>query len=201
MAINGSSSRGRCSNFIRSITRQTCLTPTSSVLFDGNVPTLTGQDGDMWASQLLTINTTANPAKITLDFTTTPDYTGVYTGVGIVEMVMFNCPEWGISIKTISLFSATSVSGSRTFLTTILPTTTSCDSLVRVCVSYRKSIPPVLVLVFNGFSTSKWAHLAEVNFYVIPPPMTSPPLTTQSNGNSKINSVVIVLGSVGYHES
>ena len=108
MAVNGSSSTGRCSNFIRSITRQNCLTPTSSVLFDGNVPTLTGLDGDMWASRLLTINTTVNTAEITFDFTDTPDY----TGMGRVEVVMFNCPEWGISVRTISLFSATSTLGS-----------------------------------------------------------------------------------------
>ena len=85
----------------------------------------------MWASQLLTINTTANTADITFDFTDTPDYTGVRR----VEVVMFNCPEWGISVKTISLFDATSTSGSRTFVTSISPTTTSCDSLVRVCIS------------------------------------------------------------------
>ena len=67
VAVNGSSSTGRCSLFIRSSTRQTCLIPTSSVLFDGNVPTLNLLDGDMWASQLLTINTTANTAEITFD--------------------------------------------------------------------------------------------------------------------------------------
>ena len=48
-----------------------------SVLFDGKVSTLTGLDGNLWASQLLTINTTANTAEITFDFTDTPDYTGV----------------------------------------------------------------------------------------------------------------------------
>ena len=32
-----------------------CEASTSSVLFDGNIPTLTGLDGDMWASQLLTL--------------------------------------------------------------------------------------------------------------------------------------------------
>ena len=163
MAVNGSSSTGRCSNFIPSITRQTCTTPTSSVLFDGNVPTLTGLDGDMWASQLLTINTTANTAEITFDFTATPDY----TGVGRVEVVMFNCPEWGISVRTISLFSATSISGSRTFLTSIFPTTTSCDSLVRVCIFLILSalFDQFLTLVFNLPSTSNWVHLAEVTFY------------------------------------
>ena len=90
MVKNGSSSTGRCSNFVHSITRKSCTTLNSSVLFDGNVPILNGLDGDMWASQLLTINTAANTAEITFDFTTTPDY----TGVGRVEVVMFNCPEW-----------------------------------------------------------------------------------------------------------
>ena len=122
VVVNGSSSTGRCPNFISSNTRQNCLTPTSSVLFDGSVPTLTGLDGDMWASQLLTINTTA---EITFDFTDTPGYTGVER----VEVVMFNCPEWEISVKTIHLYSATSTSKKRNFVTTISPTTTSCESV------------------------------------------------------------------------
>ena len=196
MAVNRSSNTGRCSNIITSTTRQTCLTPNSSVLFDGNVPTLTGLDGDMWASRLLIINTTANTAEITFDFTNTLDY----TGVGRVEVVMFNCPEWGISVIAISLFSATSTSsGSRTILTSIFPTTTSCDSLVRVCISGTvNSLKPVLTLVFTPSSTSNWVHLAEVTFYAssstcqpdiiitlppttlsptTPPPTTPPPTT------------------------
>ena len=74
VVVNGSNSTGKCSNSIHSNTRQTCTTPTGSVLFDGNVPMLNGLDGDMWASQLLTINTTANTTKITFDFTHTSDY-------------------------------------------------------------------------------------------------------------------------------
>ena len=156
----------------------------SSVLFDGNVPTLTGLDGDMWASQLLTINTTANTADITFDFTDTPDYTGVRR----VEVVMFNCPEWGISVRTISLFISTSTSGSRTFVTSISPTTTSCDSLVRVCISgLVVSVRPVITLAFGLSSTSNWVHLAEVTFYAsnstCPPDtiITPPPTTQQMN--------------------
>ena len=114
----------------------------------------------MWASQLLTINTIANTSEITFDFTDTPDY----TGVGIV--VMFNCPEWGISVTTIHFYSATSTSGSRRFATSISPTTTSCGSLVRVCISHPVgSLRSVLTLVFTPPSTSNWVHLAEVTFY------------------------------------
>ena len=186
MAVNGSSSIGRCSILILD-TKQTCFTPARSVLFDGNVPTLTGIDGDMWASRLFTINTTANTANITFDFTTTPNYTGVER----VEVVMFNCPEWGISVRIISLFGAISTSGGRRFLTSISPTTTSCDSLVRVCISNTvSSIRPVLTLVFIPHLTSNWVHFAEVTFYangstcppdtiIIPPPTT--PTTQQMN--------------------
>ena len=188
MAVNGSSNTGRCPNFFPSSTRQTCTTPNSSVLCDGNVPTLTELDGDMWASQLLTINTTANTANITFDFTNTP----YYTEGGRIEVVMFNCPEWGILVKDIHLFCATSTSGSRTFVTSFFPTITSCDSLVRVCIPYAfNNIRPVLSLVFNLHSTSNWVHLAEVTFNAsdstfppdIPVPMTTSPrmiATTQT---------------------
>ena len=188
MAVNGSSSTGRCSSFITSISRQNCFTPTSSVLFDENVPTLTGLDGDMWASQLLTINTTDNTAEITFDFTNTPNYTGVER----VEVVMFNSPEWGISVRTILLHSATSISGSTTFLTSISLTTTSCNSLVKVCISHTvSSSRPILTLVFISPSTSNWLHLAEVTFYasgstcppdtIITPPSTTLQTTTTRN--------------------
>ena len=44
--MNGSSSTGNCSNVSMASTMTTCLQPTSSVLFDGHVPTLTGLDLD-----------------------------------------------------------------------------------------------------------------------------------------------------------
>ena len=196
MAVNGSSSTGRCSNIIPSITRKTCYITTSSVLFDGNVPTLTGLNGDMWASHLLTINLT-NTANITFDFTNILHYTGVER----VEVVMFNCPEWGISVRTIQLLSATSISGSTTFETSIFPTTTSCDFLVRVCISYTvSSTRPVLTLVFTSPSTSNWVHIAEVTFYasgstclpdtIITPPPTTP--TTQQRNMTQTTPEMIV---------
>ena len=80
-----------------------CDAPTSSVLFDGNVPTLTGLDGDMWASQLLTLqllpSTSESRREFIFDFTrTSPSFR-----VERVELVMFNCPEWGIAVQNIRL--------------------------------------------------------------------------------------------------
>ena len=73
MSVNGSSATGNCSNTMSIVNDNgpsKCDAPDSSVLFDGNIPTLTGLDGDMWASQLLTLQT-SNVARreITFDFT------------------------------------------------------------------------------------------------------------------------------------
>ena len=69
--------------------RTICTDPTSSVLFDDVIPTLTGLDGD-WASQLLTLQRAASTRTTVLfDFTGTQGYVGL-TGV---EVVMFNCLE------------------------------------------------------------------------------------------------------------
>ena len=92
-SVNGSSTNGNCSNYASG----TCNDPTFSVLFDGHIPTLTGLDGDTWASQLLTIQ---EPSVLILfDFTDTPNYTGVEA----VEVVEFTCPEWGMTIREITL--------------------------------------------------------------------------------------------------
>ena len=65
-SVNGSSATGNCSNYASGA----CNDPASSVLFDGHIPTLTGLDGDMWASQLLT--TQGSGVLILFDFTDTP---------------------------------------------------------------------------------------------------------------------------------
>ncbi len=99
MSVNGLFEDGNCSL----LATTTCNEPTTSVLFDGITPTLTGLDGDMWASQLLTLYTDSlipDITDITFDFEATPGYVGVER----VEVVMFNCPEWGISVDSIILY-------------------------------------------------------------------------------------------------
>ena len=124
-SVNGSSATGNCSSFTNSSGTITCTDPTSSVLYDGHIPTLTGLDGDMWASQLLTLNTTAGGTNITFDFNITPKFSGMER----VEVVIFNCPEWGMAVQTVRLL----VQGHA--IKTITPTITSCDSLEQVCLS------------------------------------------------------------------
>ena len=187
MSVNGSSAIGNCSSVTTGISNGLtgCNTPTSSVLFDGNIPTLTGLDGDMWASQLLTLQIT-NPGEITLNFTASLFI------VESVELVMFNCPEWRISVQTIKLLTAQSIDRGRAVVAAFpVPPITSCDSLVRICIS-RTIIQPVITLQFIPPPDSIWTHLAEVTFHgrgstcppatiiTTPPPDTTtpPPDTT-----------------------
>ena len=171
-SVNGSSITGGCSDIRFDSNRVTCFRPTSSILFDENVPTLTGLDGDMWASQLLTVEAPGNNVEFTFNFTDTPGY----TGVGGAEVVMFNCPELGISVET---FTFTTTSGTRS----VNPTTTSCDSLVTVQLPSTVIFPQqVITLQCNLPSTSTWVHLAEVTFFT--DVFTSSP-TTQETTNSK----------------
>ena len=140
----------------------TCTDPTSSVLFDGVIPTLTGLDGDMWASQLLTL---PRPMpSINIDIT---------TPLSRVELTMFNCPEWRISVQSISLRDNDGiVIGSSGGLNSI----TSCDSLVRLCVPATAINPLVVTVQFDLGTDSNWVHLAEVTIY--DDSTTCPPNTT-----------------------
>ncbi len=67
--MNGSYENINCK--LASSARPRCREPTTSVLQDGIIPTLTGLDGDLWASQLLTINT------VLLSPITSPSYDGL----------------------------------------------------------------------------------------------------------------------------
>ena len=155
LSANGSSvTDGGCSGNIYGVT---CSRPTSSILFDGNVPTLTGLDGDMWASQLLTIEVAGyNIVEFTFNFTDTPGYTGFMRA----EVVIFNCPEWGISLRTITLMATSRTRNTQTSIST------SCDSLVRVQLpSAVSSSQQIVTLQFDPYCTSTWVHLAEITFF------------------------------------
>ena len=175
--VNGSSDTGNCASG-NNQGPVTCSDPSSSVLFDdpGGMPILTGLDGDMWASQLLTIQTTTTFVDIIFDFHDTPDFTTVEG----VEVVMFNCPQWEIGAQTIQVLEVQDT-------LTVAPT--SCDSLVRVCLSLSSTTPMTSTLYNLRFhspnSKVHWIHLAEVTFWgnnltcppdiVITEPTTAPP--------------------------
>ncbi len=147
----GSNTAGHCSNV--SDSGRVCNTPRSSVLFDG-IPTLTGLDGDMWATQLLTLNTSTS-SSITFDFNTAFNTYGVttYTGVELIEVVMFNC----LSIGAFSV----QVLGDNSDIGTII-IEQSCSHLVRGCIIALSTTATIITLVFD---TSLQPYIAEISFY------------------------------------
>ncbi len=115
---------------------------------------------------------------------------------------MFNCPEWGISVDSITIYESTTTTSIGNVLDTINPTITSCGSLVRVCISGSvSSTRTALTLVFQLSSASTWVHLAEVSFYgagptcppdsILNPQPITPPLTTILGKD--IQSMIFVL--------
>ena len=148
----GSSATGHCSNV--SDSGRVCNTPRSSVLFDG-IPTLTGLDGDMWATQLLTLNTSTSSSSITFDFNTVFDTNGatIYTGVELIEIVMFNCPSRGAF--SIQVLGDDNVIGT-------IAIEQSCDNLVRGCDMELSTTAKIITLVFD---TSLQSYIAEISFY------------------------------------
>ena len=153
--MNGSSDTGYCLSFHNSGFISICTDLTSSDLFDGVIPTLTGLDGDMWASQLLTLlNSTGSTIELAFAI--------VISQLERVELVIFNCPEWRISVQSISLRDNDGrIIGSSGGLNSI----TSCNSLVRLCVPATAINPLVVTVQFDLDTDSNWVHLAEVTFY------------------------------------
>ena len=167
----------RCTGVI-----STCIDPTSSVLFDGVIPTLTGLDGNMWASQLLTLQrTTSTLATVLIDFTDTSGYVGLS---GRLEVVMFNCPKKGISAQTIRVSTSSSPSENQNELMDVNIGITSCDSLVRVCTPIT-TVQPSITLEFVIGTTSDMVYLAEVAFY---PTSSACPLITTAPPDNNITT-------------
>lgn len=166
--VNGSSASGQCSDVTTGLgfrgQMSRCNTPTSSVLLDSKIPNLTGLDGNMWASRLFTLRTTGstNPFNIAFNFTNTPGY----DGVGLVEVVAFNCPEIATSIQRINLFRALSDSSPNLRYAQFFPADTSCTSFVRFCITEATSFPRLTVEFFVN-EDSQWVHLAELIFHGI----------------------------------
>jgi hypothetical protein len=119
-----------------------CAEPTTtSVLFDGNIPTLTELDGNMWASQLLTLHRETERVSLQFDFAGTPGY----SGVDAVKVVMFNCPEWGIAIRRIILLAYPYRNGpGGRIIDTTRPENFSCESLVTLSLAICHHNPAVL---------------------------------------------------------
>ena len=168
----------------------TCLQPNSSVLFDGITPTLTQPDGQEWASQLMTLRYSD---VLAMSLTPQPDDFGWRR----MEIVLFNCPQWGIGAQDVIIQS-----NKDTFTFPLSNYTTSCDFLVRVCIQQNSIKMPDRNLSLVPSPGSTWVHVAEITFYrdcfcppdvildqsPLLPPSIPPSAFTNSTGNDETTS-------------
>ena len=114
----------------------------------------------MWASQLLTLNTSTSSASITFNFTNPTDRSGAtsYTGVEVIEVVMFNCPAREIGTNSVQVSAKGQVADN-------IAVSESCDYLVRGC-STAVSLSLTSQLITLSFSkTYPRLYIAEITFY------------------------------------
>ena len=153
VAVNGSSATGNCSQVL-TFTVTVCSNPTSSVLLDGVVPEFIDKEDDMWARDLLTLQSATSSMEIRFND---------ITGVGRIEVVLFQCLQCGIYVETISITDTDNAVFGSTNLSL-----SSCDSLVRVCIEVDiQEVDPLLCVIFSSpasFTTAQ-AYIAEVTFY------------------------------------
>ena len=157
LSESGSYETGHCSDV--SDSGRVCNAPRSSVIFDGT-PTLTGLEGDMWASQLLTLNTSTSSASITFDFTNPTDTNGPtnYEGVSVIEVMMFNCPANGIGTNNVQILA------NGNSFDNIALSSSSCDYLVRGCSeTFISSLSQPITLSFSRIYAR--LYIAEITFY------------------------------------
>ena len=167
---NGSTSTGQCST----LDLLTCLDPASSILFDGDIPSLSGvtSGSQSWASRLLAI-----PVPVGNDFGTLVfDFANVpgFFRIDRIEVTLFNCPRMGLGVQSIEVSQSSSTysslgTGFTTFAAPLASSASSCTSLVRVCIPVG-ILQRVVTLNFRAPSTTPLGrqqsiYIAEIEFF------------------------------------
>ena len=154
---SSSSETGHCSDV--SDSGRVCNAPHSSVLFDG-IPTLTGLEGDMLASQLLTLYTSTSFASITFDFTNPTDTKGAtyFAGVEVIEVVMLNCPARETGTNSVQVPAKGQVAKN-------IAVSESCDYLVRGCSTVVYLSPSTQSITSTFSKRYTRLYIAEITFH------------------------------------
>ena len=157
MEVNGSSSDGYCLDSIQNAsTFMVCFEVKTSVLFDGLTPSLTDFN-NTWAAELLILQPPSFDES-------TEIFVEWYEAVLLsrIEVVMFNCPEWGLGVESIRFIVPIEEVQINVMLST---PPTSCDSLVTACFTVPSQGYDFGRLQFFLFPNSHSISVAEVRFF------------------------------------
>jgi hypothetical protein len=181
VSAHGSSPTGHCSRISSFNTLFICDDPTSSVLFDGDIPELSGLDGDTWASQLLTLHQEEVflDVFVTFDFTKTPGYKG-FDGI---ELVVFNCGTENTNLLDVQITGSNNITdGFMLKDYSAIGAPSSCNSLVRICIGKLKSeIMARFPRISLDFGLAKWVYIGEIAFTMVSGVCHSGPVTPTTN--------------------
>ncbi len=156
---------GQCS----SMDILTCVQPASSVLFDGDIPSLleVTRDSQAWASQLFAIPIPDGRdfSSLVFDFANVP----TFSRIDRIEVVLLNCPNLGFGVRSIEVSQSPSSYLASNFDTfTASTSASSCSSLIRVCIPVG-ILHKVVTMTFYAPSTSfgreQWTYIAEIEFF------------------------------------
>ena len=165
-SVNGSDNNGGCSRVIGGPICGELDVGGRSDLTDCVIPSLGGFQSN-WAAELFTVNRSGQSFHIGFDFSRPVNFTRV-------ELDLFNCPEWGIAVQTITVYEYTF--GTLAFVPAVAralgntTANTSCTSIVRVVIPLElpQNPAPFYILDFtfdNATTHIQWVHIAEVRFF------------------------------------
>ena len=166
-----------------------CEDPSSSVLSDGAVPRLAFFDAN-WARHFATVWSTDGSVEILFDLRDQSNGES-RREIGGVEVVLFNCPRWGIGVERVALMESEGQrqAEDRIVIAEKSGAEESCDSLVKVCILAELALSSY-VLRFSLAPNATWVHVAEVTF--LPPGRRDicqemvPPTTGEFTGVGKL---------------
>ena len=170
VSLYGSQINGRCTNTSEGIEGDSIgVCDGTSVLNDGIVQGLSGVSDDtqsQWADQLLTMNrTSSGTANVSLSF-----QVGFETNVhDRLELVVFNCPQRGISAPVVEIYVDTSfrpeMEGFQFSQGSVSLQNTSCDHLLKFCVKFGVRLSTLYYTITFPYQTnSSYIFLGEVTF-------------------------------------
>ena len=173
-SVNGSSLHGGCSNAVGTAPNEQCSLTTStsmhtSNLVDGVIPSVDNFDGD-WADGFFTLNRNgASSVIVGFDFDEPVNITQV-------ELVLFDCPVFGIGASNISVYTQTPTDNGlfrfnanvAVFERSHETEPGSCNSTVNISIPLSDYTHPsayvFVVFTFDDCNPNNWVFIAEIKF-------------------------------------
>ena len=207
MSLFASEINGQCTHISEGIEGDSiAICDGTSVLNDGIVPTPNSISDDtqsQWAAQLLTMNrTSSGVANISLSFQVGSD-TNVHDRL---ELVVFNCPQFGINTPAVEVFVDTSfrpeMGGFRFSLASASLRHTSCNHLIKFCIKFGGKLSTRYYTInFPYQNGSNYIFLGEVTFLNGADGDSCDPGTPEIIANPTNPTPVVLLTGILYREN